>query len=146
VDSNFDGYSATPLTDGETNVQKIARMRYNSGNWASAETPTPHWIELAFDQPARISAVYVYWGFDRDRFMPSRRVQLQAPDNGGDWRTVSAMEPGNDHDRMAFEFAPVVTTRVRIFQPAQQGPANRPFVMWVREVQVFAMAGAPASP
>jgi hypothetical protein len=78
--------------------------------------------------------------------MPSRRVWLQAPDNGGDWRTVSAMEPGNDHDRMAFEFAPVVTTRVRIFQPAQQGPPNRPFVMWVREVQVFGMAGAPASP
>jgi serine/threonine protein kinase len=141
VDSNFDGYSAAPLTDGETNVQRIARMRYNTGNWASAETPTPHWIELAFDHPSRVHAVYVYWGFDRDRFMPSRRVELQAPDNGGDWRTVSAMQPGNDHDRMAFEFAPITTTRVRIFQPAQQGPANRPFVMWVREVTVFGISG-----
>jgi serine/threonine protein kinase len=141
VDSNFDGYSAAPLTDGETNVQRIARMRYNAGNWASAETPTPHWIELAFDHPARISAVYIYWGFDRDRFMPSRQVELQAPDNGGDWRTVSAMQPGNDHDRMAFEFAPITTARVRIFQPAQQGPANRPFVMWVREVTVYGISG-----
>ncbi|MGB7923881.1 MAG: protein kinase [Pyrinomonadaceae bacterium] len=141
VDSNFDGYSAAPLTDGETNVQRIARMRYNTGNWASAETPTPHWIELTFDHPSRVSAVYIYWGFDRDRFMPSRRVELQAPDNGGDWRTVSAMQPGNDHDRMAFEFTPITTTRVRIFQPAQQGPANRPFVMWVREVTVFGVSG-----
>jgi serine/threonine protein kinase len=146
VDSNFDGYSAAPLTDGETNVQRIARMPYNTGNWASAETPTPHWIELAFDHPTRVHAVYVYWGFDRDRFMPSRRVELQAPDNGGDWRTVSAMQPGNDHDRMAFEFAPITTTRVRVFQPAQQGPTNRPFVMWVREVTVFGIAGAQASP
>jgi serine/threonine protein kinase len=147
VDSNFDGYSAAPLTDGETNVQRIARMRYNTGNWASAETPTPHWIELGFDHPTRVSAVYVYWGFDRDRYMPSRRVELQAPDNGGDWRTVSAMQPVSDHDRMAFEFAPITTTRVRIFQPAQQGPVNRPFVMWVREVTVFGIAGgAQASP
>jgi serine/threonine protein kinase len=146
VDSNFEGYSTAPLTDGETNVQRIARMRYNAGNWASAETPAPHWIELAFDEPASISAVYVYWGFDRDRFMPSRKVELQAPDNGGDWRRVSLMEPGNDHDRMAFEFAPIKTTRMRIFQPAQQGPANRPFVMWVREVQVFGVENAPASP
>jgi serine/threonine protein kinase len=144
VDSNFDGYGTAPLTDGETNVQRIARMRYNEGNWASAETPAPHWIELTFDEPTRIAAVYVYWGFDRDRFMPSRRVELQAPDNGGEWRRVSMMEPGNDHDRMAFEFAPLTTTRVRVFQPAQQGPSNRPFVMWVREVQVFGTEDAPA--
>ncbi|HEX7176589.1 MAG TPA: hypothetical protein VF240_15090 [Pyrinomonadaceae bacterium] len=25
----------------------------------------------------------------------------------------------------------------RIVQPAQQGPPNRPFVMWVREIQMF---------
>ena len=146
VDSSYDGYNAAPLTDGETNVQRIAHMRYNAGNWASAETPTPHWIELAFDGPTSIAAVYIYWGFDRDRFMPSRQVELQAPDDGGAWRKVSAMEPGNDHDRMAFEFAPITTNRVRIFQPAQQGPANRPFVMWVREVEVFGVAGAQVSP
>jgi serine/threonine protein kinase len=144
VDSSYDGYNSAPLTDGETNVQRIARMRYNAGNWASAETPTPHWIELAFDEPQSIAAVYVYWGFDRDRFMPSRLVELQAPDDGGEWRKVSAMEPGNDHDRMAFEFAPITTSRVRIFQPAQQGPSNRPFVMWVREVEVFGVENTPA--
>jgi hypothetical protein len=47
------------------------------------------------------------------------------------------MEPGNDYDRMAFEFAPVKTASLRILQPARQGPSNRPFVMWVREVKVF---------
>ena len=40
-------------------------------------------------------------------------------------------------DRTAFEFAPVVAERLRVFQPAQAGPSNRPFVMWVREVQAF---------
>jgi len=112
-------------------------MRYNQGNWVSAESPEPHWIEFDFRAPARVTAVYVYWGFDRDRYMPSRRVELQAPDASGGWRIISTLEPGEDFDRTAFEFAPVVAERLRVFQPAQAGPSNRPFVMWVREVQAF---------
>ena len=140
VDSSYDGYTATPLTDNEWDVRRIAAMKYNEGNWASAETPQPHWIELSFDKPVRLAAVYIYWGFDRNRFMPSRRVELQTRDERGRWQTVSRMEPGKDYDRMAFEFAPTSTTRARIFQPAQQGPPNRPFIMWVREVKVFSFA------
>jgi serine/threonine protein kinase len=137
VDSSYNGYGAAPLTDGETDVQRISRMRYNRGNWSSAETPVEHWIELGFDAPVEVAAVYVYWGFDRNRFMPSRRAELQASEDGKEWRTISSMEPGNDYDRMAFELAPVRTSRLRILQPARQGPGNRPFVMWVREVKVF---------
>ena len=140
VDSSFDGYTAAPLTDGEMDVRRIALMKYNQGNWASAETQTPHWIEVGFDRPVRLAAVYLYWGFDRNRFMPSRRVELQLPAEGGGWRTVSVMEPGNDHDRVAFDFAPVTTTRARILQPVKEGPTNRPFVMWVREVKLFIVA------
>ena len=137
VDSSYDGYGFAPLTDGETDVRRISRMKYNAGNWCSAETPEAHWIELGFQKPARVAAVYVYWGFDRDRFMPSRRVELQTADESGSWRTISTLQPGDDHDRAAFEFAPVTANRFRILQPAQQGPPNRPFVMWVREVKVF---------
>ncbi|MGH9900483.1 MAG: protein kinase domain-containing protein, partial [Pyrinomonadaceae bacterium] len=142
VDSSFEGYGAGPLTDGVVDVRRIARMRYNEGNWASAETPLPHWIELGFERPARLAAVYVYWGFDRNRYVPSRRVELQTPDAGGAWRTIATLEPAGDHDRAAFEFSPVETSGVRIFQPAQQGPKNRPFVMWVREVRLFGVAEA----
>ncbi|HYG09227.1 MAG TPA: discoidin domain-containing protein, partial [Pyrinomonadaceae bacterium] len=137
VDSSFDGYTSKPLNDGVLDVKRISGMRYNEGNWASAETHEPHWIELQLDAPARVSAVYIYWGFDRDRFVASRRVELQTPDARGEWQTISTIEPGNNYDRTAFEFAPVTTTRVRIFQPAQQGPRGRPFVMWVREVKLF---------
>jgi serine/threonine protein kinase len=137
VDSSYDGYSIAPLTDGETDVRRISRMKYNAGNWASAETPEPHWIELDFEKPARVAAVYLYWGFDRNRFVPSRRVELQSPDESGAWQTVSTLSSVDDHDRAAFEFAPVMTKKIRILQPAQQGPTNRPFVMWVREVKVF---------
>jgi serine/threonine protein kinase len=137
VDSSYNGYNSAPLTDNETDVQKIARMRYNLGNWSSAETPEPHWIELGFEKPFKVAAVYLYWGFDKNRFMPSRRVELQVPDGGGQWRTIADMVPGNDYDRMSFEFAPVQAERVRILQPAKEGPSNRPFVMWVREVKVF---------
>jgi serine/threonine protein kinase len=140
VDSSYSGYTPAPLTDGEIDVRRIAKMKYNEGNWASDETQTPHWIELGFDKPVRLASIYVYWGFDRNRFMPSRRVELQVADESNQWRTISEMEPGRDYDHMAFEFAPVTTTRARIFQPAQAGPSNRPFIMWVREVKVFSIA------
>jgi hypothetical protein len=140
VDSSYDGYAPAALTDDEWDVRRIGKMRYNEGNWASAETQAPHWIELNFDQPVRLAAVYVYWGFDRNRFMPSKRAELQLVDEGGRWQTISRMEPGKDYDRVAFEFEPVSTTRARIFQPAQQGPPGRPFIMWVREVKVFGVA------
>ena len=143
VDSNFSGYNEKPLTDGIVDVRQIAAARYNRGNWASAETPEPHWIELEFERPARVAAVYIYWGYDRDRFVPSRRVELQKPDAQGQWQTISVLEPGdNDYDRTAFEFAPQTLERLRIFQPAQHGPRNRPFVMWVREVKIFGVADA----
>ena len=138
VDSSFDGYDAKPLTDGVTDVRRVASMRYNAGNWASAETPDAHWIELQFDRPASVAAVYVYWGFDKNRYLPARRVELEAADERGAWRTVSTVEPGSNYDRTSFEFTPVTTTRLRLLQPAQQGPPNRSFIMWVREVQVFA--------
>ena len=141
VDSSYDGYTAKPLTDGISDVKRISAMRYNEGNWASAETHEPHWIELQLPAEARLSAVYIYWGFDRDRFVASRRVELQTPDASGAWQTISTIEPGSDYDRTAFEFTPVRTERVRIFQPAQQGPRGRPFVMWVREVKLFGAAG-----
>ncbi|HEX8352826.1 MAG TPA: discoidin domain-containing protein, partial [Pyrinomonadaceae bacterium] len=137
VDSSYDGYNTKPLTDGVTDVREIAAKRYNHGNWVSAESPEPHWIELDFRRAERVTAVYVYWGFDRDRYMPSRRVELQAQDGAGGWRTVATLEPGGNFDRTAFEFPPFVAQRVRLFQSAQAGPQNRPFVMWVREVQAF---------
>jgi serine/threonine protein kinase len=139
VDSSYDGYTPAPLTDDEWDVRRIAEMKYNEGNWASAETQAPHWIELGFEKPVRLAAVYVYWGFDRNRFMPSRGAELQVMNERGRWRTISRIEPDKDYDRMAFEFAPVSTTRARIFQPVQQGPPGRPFIMWVREVKVFSV-------
>ncbi|HEX7997792.1 MAG TPA: protein kinase [Pyrinomonadaceae bacterium] len=145
VDSSFEGYGPQPLTDGETDVRRIARLRYNEGNWASAETHEPHWIEFSFPKPTRIAAVYIYWGFDRNRFMPSRRVELQTAEENREWRSVSTIEQDKDHDRVAFDFPPITTERLRIFQPAQQGPVNRPFVMWVREVKIYSVREASDS-
>ena len=137
VDSSFDGYTAKPLNDGVTDVREIRAMRYNGGNWVSEESPEPHWVEMDFGRATRVTAVYVFWGFDKERYMPSRRVELQASDGAGAWRTVSSLEPGDNFDRAAFEFQPFEAKAVRVFQPAQSGPSNRPFVMWLRELQVF---------
>ncbi|HEX8844189.1 MAG TPA: protein kinase [Pyrinomonadaceae bacterium] len=140
VDSTYDSYSIAPLTDGETDVRRIAEMKFNEGNWASEETKGPHWIELSFERPMLLTSVYVYWGFDNNHFKPSRHVELQVPDGRGGWRTISQMKPDKDYDRMAFEFPHVRVERARIFQPPLQGPPNRPFIMWVREVKVFGVA------
>lgn len=137
VDSSYDGYNAAPLSDGVVDVRLIGKMRYNRGNWVSEESPGEHWIEMDFGGAARVASLYVYWGFDRDRYMPSRRVELRAAGEDGNWRTVAQLEPGNNYDRAAFEFEPFVANRLRVVQPPQQGPSNRPFVMWVREVQAF---------
>ena len=145
VDSSFDGYSARPLTDGVTDVRQIKAMRYNQGNWVSAESPVEHWVELDFGRTARVTAVYVYWGFDKDRYMPSRQLELQAPDGQGGWRTLSRLQPGENFDRAAFEFDPLEAQSLRLLQPAQAGPPNRPFVMWLREVQAFGTYAAGAS-
>jgi len=142
VDSSYDSYNTKPLTDGVTDVRQLAAMRFNQSNWVSSERPEPHWIELSFGRPTRVTALYVYWGFDRGRYMPSRIAELQLPDGAGGWRTVAQLEPGGHFDRAAFDFEPFVADRLRILQPAQQGPANRPFVMWVREVEVFGHAPA----
>lgn len=141
VDSSFDGYGTEPLTDGETNVRRIKDLSYNKGNWASAETPDAHWIELSFENPVRLASVYIFWGFDRNRFMPSRSVELQTANENGEWQTISTVEPGDDYDRTAFEFAAITTRRVRVVQPAQQGPSRRPFIMWVREIKAYQIAG-----
>jgi serine/threonine protein kinase len=137
VDSSFDSYNERPLADGVWDVREIRSMRYNQGNWVSAESPVPHWVELDFGRATRVTAVYVYWGFDKERYMPSRRVELQSKDGGGEWRTISTLEAGDNFDRAAFEFEPFEAKAMRVFQPAQAGPANRPFVMWLREVQAF---------
>src|SRR2546421_8096715 len=57
ADSSFDGYNTKPLTDGVIDVRQIKAMRYNRGNWVSAESPEPHWIEFDFRTPARVTAV-----------------------------------------------------------------------------------------
>lgn len=140
TDSNFDGYDATPLTDGIKDVARIRAMRYNKGNWVSAETPDVHWIEFTFDKPTQVTTVYVYWGFDRTRFVPSRLVELQTKDENEneEWRTIARHETtSDDYDRIAFEFSPLVTRRLRIYQPPQSGPRGRPFVLWVREVEAY---------
>lgn len=138
VDSSYDGYDAAPLNDGIIDVRLIGRMRYNRGNWVSEESPVAHWVELDFGRAAvRVTNIYIYWGFDRERYMPSRRVELHMADKDGGWRTVALLEPGGNYDRAAFEFEPFLAKKVRVVQPPQQGPSNRPFVMWVREVQAF---------
>jgi len=138
VDSSFRGYGPAPLNDGRRN-DEVEIGRWAEVAWASAETPVDHWIELAWDEPQVIARVDVYWARSREKFQASRRYRLEAWIGDG-WQVLFAHEDpvGTLHvTRHSVSFVPVVTSRLRVFQPAGGGPAERPDLMWVAEVEVY---------
>ncbi|HEY8418162.1 MAG TPA: family 10 glycosylhydrolase [Limnochordales bacterium] len=138
VDSAFRGYGPGPLTDGRRN-DEIEIGRWAEVAWASAETPDPHWIELAWDDEQRIARVDIYWARDRDQFHSSRSYRVEAWVNG-EWQVLFAHESPTGSTRVtrhSISFVPVATDRLRVFQPPGGGPAGRPDLMWVAEVEVY---------
>ncbi|MFS8665504.1 MAG: family 10 glycosylhydrolase [Limnochordales bacterium] len=138
VDSSFRGYGPHPLNDGRRN-DEVEIGRWAEVAWASAETPEPHWIELEWSQPQRIARVDLYWARDRDQFHASRRYRVEAWTGDG-WQLIFAHESpvGTTHvTRHSVSFVPVTTTRLRIWQPPGGGPAGRPDLMWVAEVEAY---------
>ncbi|HEY8486718.1 MAG TPA: hypothetical protein VIL11_04935, partial [Limnochordales bacterium] len=145
VDSSYPGYGPGPLNDGVRNdVLEVGRWAEVA--WASAERPGEHWIELRWPQAVRVERVDVYWALDRGRYFPSRALRLEFEDEEGRWHTLWEYlmpEAGHDLSRTSFSTRPVATRAVRLVQPDGQGPAGRPLLMWVAEVEVY---GTPVSP
>lgn|GEM_PF-2019438 len=138
VDSSFRGYGPGPLNDGRRN-EEVELGRSAEVAWASAETPTDHWIELAWDEPRAIARVDVYWARDRNAFHASRSYRVEMW-RGDGWSTVYAHDDpvgSQQVTRHSVSFIPVLTTRLRILQPAGGGPVARPDLMWVAEVEVY---------
>jgi len=135
VDSFFSGYDAEPINDGV--VYPPADAHWTDEAWASAEEDRDHFIELRFAEPRQVGRVAIYWSLDAGLPRTSAEVQVQVPE-GGSWRTVATATPKEPVPATVIPLNPPVTAAAfRLFQPKGKGPAGRPDLMWVREVELF---------
>jgi len=116
-------YSVEHLTNG------LARIIGKDTNlWASDPSqPLPQWVELTWDQPTEINAVYLT--FDTDMNTPFHTVPLP-PEcvrdyelscfDGAKWTTLTTVQ-GNFLRRRVHRFDPVTTTTLRLTVKATNG-------------------------
>ncbi|MEW6048953.1 MAG: discoidin domain-containing protein, partial [Bacillota bacterium] len=140
VDSNFPGYGPRPLNDGERN-DTSEEGRWAEVAWASGEIPGEHWIVLEFPEPVEATRVDIYWARDRGKFWSSQTYVIEYQPPGSErwvelyrhqdpeWRTQITAH--------SIQFQPVNMAKLRIRQPEGGGPARRPNLMWVAEVEVY---------
>lgn len=147
VDSIYQGYGLKAkfnLIDGLRNNPGIF---WKDAAWASAEIPSDHWIEIVFHQanpsnpvPKPVREVHVYWAWDNGRYWASSRYLIQVwDDTSKKWITVKEIKSKNSNrkvDKVKLD-KKYMTTKLRIFQPKKCGPAERPYLMWVAEVEVY---------
>jgi hypothetical protein len=136
VDSAYSGYDAEPVNDGI--IYPAEDTHWTDEAWASAEEQRDHFIELRFAEPREVGRVAVYWSLDAGTPRTSAEVQVQVPEGEG-WRTVASATPTEPVPVTIIKLeAPVTAEAFRILQPQGKGPAGRPNLMWVREVELFA--------
>jgi hypothetical protein len=136
VDSSFPGYESTaPLQDG--NITLPGDTLPGTITWASAETDSPHWVEIDLGRERTVREVTVYWANYTDRLNTSHTVEVQVPKTDG-WRSIYRSPSTGEAPAQltTFTFEPVTTQRLRIWQPAGGGGIHRPNLMWLAEVEV----------
>ena len=123
--SCFGGYTAAPVVDG---IRDRTSLDWQVADWASAERPTDHWLEIRLPEPVEGGAFHLTWS------LPSRQYELQykAPDSDT-WQRL-AEEKQNTESQHAYPLPDTPITVLRIHQPAHQGNEKRPDLMWVQQV------------
>ena len=132
VDSRYSGYGPAPLNDALIWPEGV---HWTERAWASAESNADHWIELAWPERVEVARTIVYWNIEDGRLHAARQVRIEAL-TGDTWLPVAEASPGEGEAASTIVMSPVRTTRLRVVQPAGQGPEHRPNLMWVTEVQV----------
>ena len=129
------GCEAENVTNGWSRV-----IGESPNMWASdTEKPLPQWIELAWDEPVTMSAVYLTFDTNMDLrwcsvpFPPEcvREYEVSCWENGA-WR-ILASETDNFQRRRIHQFDPVSTSKLRLTVKATNGvPEARVF-----EIRVY---------
>jgi len=81
-----------------------------------------------------VSTVVIYWATDGG-LQTSRAYRVQV-EVAGQWRDVATVSDQAPRELSVHGFEPVTTRRVRTLQPDGGGPAARPQIMWMREIEV----------
>ncbi len=134
VDSNFAGYSAAPLIDGEVMEPKPGVSTVGV-TWASAETRAPHWAALVFDQPRTLREIELFWAYYDEQYWTAARYQVQVWD-GERWMPVTTADGVKPAKSTVHRFTPVKTAAIRVWMPVSGGHPARPDLLWLTEMRV----------
>lgn len=140
VDSNFNGYSKGPLTDGYvSNAENFDAIGFQLANWASAETKSDHYVEIELKEAVSANKLVVNWAFDNGAVYSSRKVEVQAY-IGNEWVTVKTLEDiPNATVKSEITFTLTSPAKLyRLVQPAGYGPQARRDLMWISEISLYA--------
>lgn len=145
-DSAYERAGTSAVNDGYVCGEDSDPDAYATNAWASSEEiPKPgqpyqndHYIEFSWTSSKSIKQIKIYWSWDNGAYYSSQKVVIQAWLNE-QWTDI------HTEDGIADESATTVivlgssvnTTKIRIVQPAGYGPASRPGLMWVSEVQIY---------
>jgi len=133
VDSTYYGYSTKPLVDGNIDA---TGLNWSDAAWASDESMVPHWIEFDFPRPTAFSEIVVHWAVDGDRRWTSQQLLVQVMADGEDaWRTIATADEAAPTPSTTIKLEPTTAMRLRLFQPAGKGPADRAGILWLAEVE-----------
>lgn len=135
TDSAFSGYeSLVSLNDGNTTMPGTSCG--NDITWASAEVAADHWAEVTLPKPTEIREVTVYWAAYTDVSHTPQYFEIQIPEGEG-WKAVyKSPADGEKPARLTTaNFAPVTTSKFRIFMPKGKGSSSRPNLLWIGEIK-----------
>ena len=145
TDSCFGSYTPQPLADGVVDTKGV---EWSQAAWASADGPGEHWAEIVLPEAVPVKTVVIYWAVDNGTWT-SRKYSVQVFADGA-WRNVAAVADATLRSSASLRstsaqtagfsvhaFDPVKTNRIRILQPEGGGPATRPLILWLREIEIF---------
>jgi hypothetical protein len=103
--------------------------------WLSEASTQPHWLRIDFPEPRTMKGVAIWWAYWQC-FRTSRAYEIQTWD-GQRWVTQGTYTHDRDEQCSRHEFAPVVTSRVRFWQPANSGHPQSTGEVWLSEFEVL---------
>jgi hypothetical protein len=133
--SDFMGWYRTwPVHDGKRN-ELSEEGRWGKVRWLSSGVAEPHWLQLLFPGAQLIERAEIYWAQENGGFLKPTRYAFEVWLDGR-WHPVAATAVEEAH-RSVLSFEPVETERVRVYMPAGAGPAARPAVLGIAELEVY---------
>jgi hypothetical protein len=132
VDSNYEGYSAQPLTDGQINPKDA---HWTKVAWASGDYAGPHWIELRFPQPTKVREVRLWAALDAGTLHVPQKVEAQAQ-VGDKWAPIEGQQvEAGENGLVTIRLRGEALKALRVFQAPHGGSKDRPDLMWISELQ-----------